>query len=65
MCGTVLLRVHYPGGRLGLNHARICVSKSQGVLFWVQLNEMNEKMSFKIGVRFAASFYMGKNFLDV
>ena len=26
---------------------------------------MNEKMSFKMGVKFAASFYMGKNFLDV
>ena len=24
---------------------------------------MNEKMSFKMGVTFAASFYMGKNFL--
>ena len=26
---------------------------------------MNEKMSFKMGVIFAASFDMGKNFLDV
>ena len=26
---------------------------------------MNEKMSFKICVKFAASFYMGQNFLDV
>ena len=25
---------------------------------------MNEKMSFKMGVKFAASFYTGKNFLD-
>ena len=24
---------------------------------------MNEKMSFKMGAKFAASFYMGKNFL--
>ena len=27
------------------------------------MNETNEKMSFKMGVTFAASFYMGKNFL--
>ena len=26
---------------------------------------MNEKMSFNMGVRFVASFNMGKNFLDV
>ena len=26
---------------------------------------MNEKMSFKMGVKCAASFYMGKDFLDV
>ena len=25
---------------------------------------MNEKMSFKMGVKFAASFYMGKDFLE-
>ena len=35
------------------------------VLFWLQVNEMNEKMSFKMGVKFAASFHTGKNFLDV
>ena len=29
------------------------------------MNEMNEKISFKSGERFAASFYMGKNFPDV
>ena len=29
------------------------------------MNEMNEKMSFKMSVIFAASFDMGKNFLDV
>ena len=29
------------------------------------MNEMNEKMSFKMGVTFAVSFYMGRNFLDV
>ena len=26
---------------------------------------MNEKMSFKMGAKFAASFYMGKNFLTL
>ena len=26
---------------------------------------MNEKMSFKMGVKFAAPFYMGKQFLDI
>ena len=26
---------------------------------------MNEKMSFRMGAKFAASFYMGKNFLDI
>ena len=40
------------GGRLGINHARMCVSKSEGYgSFFV--NEMNEKMSFKMGVKFA------------
>ena len=29
------------------------------------MNENNEKVSFKVGVIFAASFNMGKNFLDV
>ena len=29
------------------------------------MNEMNEKMSFKMDVKFAASFYMGNNFLNV
>ena len=29
------------------------------------MNEMNEEMSLKMGVKFAASFDMGKNFLDV
>ena len=52
--------IRLPGrGALGLNHARMCVSKSEGV------NEMNEKMSFKMGVKCAASFCMGTNLLDV
>ena len=29
------------------------------------MNEINENMSFKMGVEFAASIYMGKDFLDV
>ena len=29
------------------------------------MNEMNEEMSFKMSVKFAASFYIGKNFLDI
>ena len=41
------------GGRLGLNHARMCV---KWVLFWLQGNEMNDGMSFKMGVKFATSF---------
>ena len=51
-----------PRGRLGLNHARMCVFKSEGngFFFRLQVNDMNEKMSFKIGVKFAALFDMGK-----
>ena len=38
----------------------VCVQKGRKwVLFRLQLNEMNEKMSFKMGVKFGASFYMG------
>ena len=29
------------------------------------MNEMNEEMSFKMGAKYAASFYMAKNFPDV
>ena len=57
-----------PGGRLGLKHARICVSKSEGnrSFFGIKLgNEMNEKFSFKMGMRFAASLDMGENFLNI
>ena len=54
------------GGRLRLNHACMCVSKVKEMgSFWLQENEMNEKMSFKMGVKFAASYDKGKNFLDV
>ena len=40
------------------------MSKSEGYgsLFGFQENEMNEKMSFKMGVKFLALFYMGRNF---
>ena len=31
----------------------------------MQVNEKNEKMSFKMGVKFAASVSIGKYFLDV
>ena len=29
------------------------------------MNEMNEKLSFKIGMKFAALIYMGENILDI
>ena len=29
------------------------------------MNEINDNMSFKMGAKFAASFYMGKNVLDL
>ena len=64
MTNTCLL---LPWGLLGLNHAQMCVSKSErnGLFFRLQVNEMNLKKSFKIGVNFAASVYMGKDFLNV
>ena len=41
----------------------VCVEKWRiWVPFGLQVNEMNEKMSFKMGVKFAALFYMGGNF---
>ena len=30
--------------------------------FLLQVNEMNEKVSFKMGVKFAVPFYMGRIF---
>ena len=53
------------GGRLGLNHARMCVSKCEGNgwFFFLQLNEMNKILTFKMDVEFAASVYMSKNLL--
>ena len=29
------------------------------------MNERNAKMSFKMGAKFAVSFYMGKNIFDI
>ena len=51
------------GGVLGFNFARMCVSRSegQGVLSWLQGSEMSENISFKMGVKFAASLNMGMN----
>ena len=37
--------------------------KDMGPFFQLQVNEMNEKMSFKMGVKFAVPFYMGRIFL--
>ena len=39
--------------------------KEMGPFFWLQVNEMNDKMSFKMGMKFAASVYIGKDFPDV
>ena len=44
----------------------VCVCpKVEWVLFQLQGNEMNEKISFKMDANFAASFYMGKNVFDI
>ena len=47
----------------------MCVLKKGRRLtpFQLQVNEMNEKMSFKMGMEFAVSFYMGikEFFLDI
>ena len=52
------------GGLLGFKHARLCVSKMEGngSFFWHQVNEMNEKLSIKMGVKFAAPVYMDRSF---
>ena len=54
-------------GELCNNHTRMCVSKSEGngSFIWLQMNEMNEKISFKMGMKFAASVYIGKGFPHV
>ena len=49
------------GGRLGLNWpVCVCPNVKEMGSFQPQVNDMNEKMSFKMGIKFAASFYMGK-----
>ena len=55
------------GGALGLKNARMCVCRKVKEMgpFRQQGNEMNEKFSFKMGGRFAASLDKGENFLDI
>ena len=47
----------------------LCHKKANYIFFYMDVSLfftwMNEKMSFKMGVKCAASFYMGKIFLDV
>ena len=52
------------GVQLGIYIVRMCVSKSEGYgsLLRLQVNEMNQKMSFKMGVKFAAPFCMVRNY---
>ena len=40
-------------------------SEGNGLFFRLEVNEMNVKMPFKIGMKFAASVYMGEDFLYV
>ena len=51
-----------PGGRLQLQYARMCVSKSEGhgSFFWPQVSEMGEMVSLEMGVKFASSLIMGE-----
>ena len=50
-------------GRGGLDskYAQMCVSKSEGhcLFFSLEVSEMNEKISLKMGVKFAVSLNMG------
>ena len=46
-----------------MSQSYVSKSEGNGVLFRLQVNEMNEKVSFKMGVKCAASFHMGKNLL--
>ena len=69
--GVSIVCVCIPGGGGGdlvsIMPIIMCVFKSEGngFFFRLQVNEMNEEMSFKMGAKFAASFYMGKNFLNI
>ena len=41
----------------------MCVVKRRiWVPFWLQVNDMNEKISFIVGVKAAAPFHMGRTF---
>ena len=54
-----------PRWLLGINYARMCVLNSEGYgfLFSFKLvNEMNERMSFKMGIIFVISLRMGRTF---
>ena len=56
--------IHAWGGDL-VSIMPVCVClkvKEMDSFLSLQVNELNEKMSFKMGVKFAASFYMGKSF---
>ena len=47
---------------LGINYTHMCVIKREeyGSLFQLQVNEMNDKMSFKMGMKFAVPLYIGR-----
>ena len=55
------------GGEDFVSRMARCVlgSKDNWSFFGIEGNEMNEKFSFKMGVKFAASLNMGGNFLDI
>ena len=49
-------------------HAWMCVFTKRriwDVFFWLRVNEMNEKVSFKIGAGFTVSLHVGTYFLDI
>ena len=51
------------GVLIGINHMPGCVCwkvRDMGIAFRPQMKEMNERMSFKMGVNFAVSFHMVK-----
>ena len=50
------------GGLVFIMPVCLCPKGRKWVLFRLQVNEMNEKLSFKMGVKFAASFYLGKSY---
>ena len=39
--------------------------EGNGSFFWHQVIEMNEKLSLKMGMKFAVSLPMGEKFLDI